>query len=284
MSDTSTVPSGSTPANYSGASGSQTVFNAYFGPGTTYSVVSDSSLNTVSGALLVTGTGTAQTISGPSIVNDANPTGANSFSVTQPSVILAAPSDTITAASAATTVFGGVSGLTQFTLGGTNSSVTGGAGDISGTSTGANTTLVGGTGNSLLTVTGANSVAVAGPSGITGIDESTSTGPETITTNPTGNSGTLVATLGSGADTVVGGSGASTITAGSGNDVFGFVAGHAGGTEVIVGFNSSDNLAFSGYDYSLANPPSEEVTASGDVMTLTDGTKILFVGIDHKLF
>ncbi|MCB8879777.1 hypothetical protein ACELLULO517_05990 [Acidisoma cellulosilytica] len=284
MSDTATIPSGVQPANYSSATGSSQIFEANFGPGTIYSVVIDSSVNTVPGALVVGGTGTSQTISGASIVSDSNATGNNAFTVTSPTVVLAAPSDTITAATAATTVYGGWAGITQFSLGGSGSSVTGGPGDITGVSTGANTTLIGGGGNSIFTVTGANSLAVAGASGITGIDASSSTGPLTIATNPLANSGTLVATLGSGADTFIGGAGASTVTAGSGNDVFGFVNGHAGGTVVIIGFNASDNIAFGGYGYTGTNLPVETVTAAGDVMTLNDGTKILFAGLDHKLF
>jgi Ca2+-binding RTX toxin-like protein len=114
---------------------------------------------------------------------------------------------------------------------------------------------------------------------------SQTTGPETIATNPNGGDGQLVATLGSGADSVIGGGGASTVTAGSGNDVFGFVKGHAGGSEVIIGFNSSDNIAFSSdYGYSATNLPTENVTAAGDVITLTDGTTITLSGVDHKIF
>ncbi|MCB8875728.1 hypothetical protein [Acidisoma silvae] len=284
MSDSVTQSGGTQPANYSAAGGTNSIFQANFGPGTTYSTTTDSGVSTMPGALVVYGTGTTQTISGPSIVNDSNPLGSNAFTITSPTTIIAAPSDTITAATAATTVYGGWDGITQFSLGGDNSSITGGPGAITGISTGANTTLIGGSGNSIFTVTGANSLAVAGPSGITGIDASTATAPITIATNPNGNSGTLVAKLGSGADSVIGGSGASTVTAGSGKDVFGFVNGHAGGTEVIIGFNSSDNLAFGGYGYSANNLPTETVTSAGDVMTLTDGTQILFAGVDHKIF
>jgi Ca2+-binding RTX toxin-like protein len=131
---------------------------------------------------------------------------------------------------------------------------------------------------------GSNSLAVAGASGVTGINESASTGPELIATNPLGNSGTMVATLGAGADSVIGGGGASTITAGTGNDVFAFIKGHAGGSEVIIGYNSSDNLAFAGYGYTATNLPSEAVGPIGDVITLNDGTTITLAGIDHKIF
>jgi Ca2+-binding RTX toxin-like protein len=174
--------------------------------------------------------------------------------------------------------------VTQFTASGAASSITGGTGGIVGNASGANSTLVGGTGNSIYTVTGSNSLAVAGPSAVTGIDESASTGPELITTNPLGNSGTLVAKLGAGADSVVGGGGASTITAGTGNDVFAFIKGHAGGSEVIIGYNASDNIAFAGYGYTATDLPSEAVGPVGDVITLNDGTTITLAGIDHTIF
>ena len=133
-------------------------------------------------------------------------------------------------------------------------------------------------------MSGANSLAVAGSAGITGINESGSTGAETIATSPLGNSGTMVAILGSGADSVLGGSGASTITGGSGSDVFAFIKGHAGGSEVIIGFTASDNLAFAGYGYTGASLPVETVGAFGDVITLTDGTTITLAGYTHKIF
>ncbi|MBW4024962.1 MAG: hypothetical protein HIU92_17835 [Proteobacteria bacterium] len=105
-----------------------------------------------------------------------------------------------------------------------------------------------------------------------------------ISTNPLGNSGTMIAILGSGADSVIGGSGASSILGGSGNDVFAFINGHAGGSEVIVGFTASDNLAFGGYSYSGSNLPGEAVGPIGDVITLSDGTTITLAGINHKIF
>jgi len=73
-------------------------------------------------------------------------------------------------------------------------------------------------------------------------------------------------------------------SSGSGHDVFGFVDGHAGGTITIENFNSTDNLAFGGYGYSLASPPTETIVAGNDVMTLSDGTQITFIGFNHKIF
>jgi hypothetical protein len=174
--------------------------------------------------------------------------------------------------------------VTTFTATGANSSIAGGAGGMVATTSGANATLIGGTSVSIVHVLGANSLAVAGSAGVTGIDESKSTGAETIATNPLGNTGTMVAILGSGADSVLGGSGASTISAGSGNDVFAFIKGHAGGSELIIGFTASDNLAFAGYGYTGSELPTEAVGSLGDVISLSDGTTITLVGIDHKIF
>jgi Ca2+-binding RTX toxin-like protein len=90
--------------------------------------------------------------------------------------------------------------------------------------------------------------------------------------------------LGGGADTVVGGSGASTITGGSGDDVYNFLASHAGGTEVINDFKpGTDKLTFSGYatDTPVA---SETITGGSDIIKLTDGTEITLTGVDHKQF
>jgi Ca2+-binding RTX toxin-like protein len=220
------------------------------------------------------------------VVADSS-SGNNAITTVNPASVFLQPGDTISSA-AATTVYGGGSGTATFALTGANSSVTGGAGYISGAASGANTTLIGGTGGGSFTVGGgaSGSLAVAGQSpGTTNITLAETTGGAEVATNPLGNSGTLVATLSSaGADTVVGGGGASTIHGGGGNDVFAFVNGHAGGTEVITGFTTSDTFAFGGYGYSATNVPTETVTGGNDMITLTDGTQITLVGIDHKVF
>ncbi len=282
MSGTTTVNGGSVPSQFTGASGATAAFNSYFNSSTTFTVFSGSGVSTTTGPVVVATPNSALTVTGASAVADTT-AGGNAITTTTPTTVFAAPNDTVTA-TAASTIYGGGSGVTQFTASGAGSSVTGGSGGIVGTVSGANSTLVGGTGNSIYKVTGSNSLAVAGPSGVTGVNESASTGPELIATNPLGNSGTLVATLGSGADSVIGGGGASTITAGTGNDVFAFIKGHAGGSEVIIGYNASDNLAFAGYGYTASNLPSEAVGPVGDVITLNDGTTITLAGIDHTIF
>jgi hypothetical protein len=277
-----TVSGATVPNNFAGASGATGVFNSFFMAGVPVTVLTGSGTSTANGPVVLASSDSAVTVSGSAVADESS--GGNSITTLQPSTVFAAPNDTITSA-AATTLFGASGGgVDVFSLSGANSSITGGTGGIVGTASGANTTLVGGTGISIFTVTGPNSLAVAGSAGITGINESGSTGPETIATNPLGNSGTLVAILGSGADTVLGGSGASTITAGTGSDVFAFIKGHAGGSEVIIGFNGSDNLAFAGYGYTATDLPTETVGSIGDVITLSDGTTITLAGFDHKLF
>ncbi len=280
---TTTVSGGSVPTQFTGASGATAAFNSYFNSSTSFTVFSGSGVSTTTGPVVVATPNSAVTVSGAQAVADTS-AGGNSITTTTTTAVFAAPNDTVNSTAPSTTIFGGGSGVTQVTASGTGTSITGGSGGLLVTASGANNTLVGGTGTSIINVMGSNSLAVAGASGVTGINESASTGPELIATNPLGNSGTMVATLGAGADSVIGGGGASTITAGTGNDVFAFIKGHAGGSEVIIGYNSSDNLAFAGYGYTATNLPSEAVGPIGDVITLNDGTTITLAGIDHKIF
>jgi hypothetical protein len=275
-----TVSGGTVAQQFTG--GAAGAINSFFNSTTTFTVFSAGGVSTVSGPAVLSAANTSLTITGATAVADTS-SGGNSITVPTSGSVFAAPNDTVTA-TAATTIFGASSGVTKFTASGSGSSITGGAGGFVGTVSGANSTLVGGSGISIVSVSGANTLAVAGSSGITGINESGTSAAETIATSPLGNSGTLVATLGSGADSVLGGSGASTITGGSGNDVFAFIKGHAGGSEVIIGFTSSDNLAFAGYGYTGSSLPAESVGSLGDVITLSDGTTITLAGYTHKIF
>jgi Ca2+-binding RTX toxin-like protein len=91
-------------------------------------------------------------------------------------------------------------------------------------------------------------------------------------------------TLGGGSATVDGGTGKSTVTAGTGHDIFEFVAGHGGGTEVIKDFSEhKDKLELKG---KYTAPPIEKVTPGGLVITLTDGTQITHItlpGVDSDV-
>jgi Ca2+-binding RTX toxin-like protein len=282
----STISGATIPNNWVPTSGATAAFNQMFAAASAVEVFAATGVSTVTGPVAITSSGGADTLSS-SAVADISP-GNNQITTVNQSTVFLGANDTVTSA-AATTLFGGETGVGHFAISGGDSSVTGGVGGLVGLAAGANSTLVGGSGNSIFTVTGANSLAVAGPGpGVTGVTEAGTSAPEVIATNPLGNSGTLVATLGSGADTVLGGSGASTITGGSGNDVFAFIKGHASGSEVILNFTAKDNLAFAGYGYTGSSLPAEHVGTfdgiASDTITLSDGTSITLVGIDHKLF
>jgi Ca2+-binding RTX toxin-like protein len=284
MSDTATLPGGISPANFSNASGSTDSFSSYFPTGVSFTPITDSGETTATGPVVIALSGVAVTVSASNLVDDAS-SGSNLITLTTPSVLFASANDTLSAASGATTLFGATLGQMSFNLGGSNNSVTGGSGSLVGSAATSNSTLIGGGGINLFTITGSNNLVVAGQGGSnSGYDLSQTNGPETLSTNPLGSSGMMVATLGGGAQTVIGGGGASTITAGSGNDVFAFVNGHSGGSEVIIGYNAKDNIAFAGYGYSGANLPTETVTSAGDVISLNDGTTITLAGLDHKIF
>jgi len=277
-----TVNGGSVPNQWTGTAGASQAFFNFFNSTKTASLIMASGDSTATGSVVIGASNLTVTVSGAALADTSS--GSNKIDSLNPSTIFAAPNDTISSA-AATTLFGASSGVTNFSFSGADSSITGGAGGMSGVSTGANSTLVGGTGGAQFTVTGANSTAVAGPGpGITGIDETASTGPELISENPGATAGTLVATLGSGADTVLGGGGFSYIQAGTGPDVFGFINGTTGGTEIINGFNPADTLVFAGY----SAPPTEDITSflgvTTDIVTLSDNTKIYLLGVTKPIF
>ena len=96
---------------------------------------------------------------------------------------------------------------------------------------------------------------------------------------------------GAGADTLVGarfnatvaGSGNATLTGGIGNDTFEFINGYAGGHDYVTDLTANDvvNLAFYGYSPTgISNLLASATVAGGSsTITLSDSTKITFVGI-----
>ena len=279
---TATVTGATVPTNFSSASGSSAAYSALFPPGTPVNLITSSGVSTLSGADSLTASNVSVTVSGSAVADSS--AGGNSITTVNPASVFAAPGDTITSA-AATTIWGADSGVTTFSLNGAGSSVTGGVGYISGVASGANSTLVGGSGGGAFTIGGGGtgSLAVAGTgTSVTNVTLAETTGGAEIATNPGTDPGTLIATLSStGADSVIGGGGSSTITGGGGDDVFGFVNGHAGGTETILNFTTSDTFAFGGYG---SNPIQTETYTGGangagtDVIKLTDGTVITVEG------
>jgi Ca2+-binding RTX toxin-like protein len=183
----------------------------------------------------------------------------------------------VTGGSGDTTLFGGT-GATVFQGGSGTNVLYGGVGAstlIAGTGA---STLIGGSGTMQAFAEGAAPVVLINGSGASTINGTTGSGSETVFTG----SGQSVIALDGAADTVVGGSGAASVIGGSGADVYGFIDGHAGGSEIIAGLKDTDVIAFGGY----ASDPitSEGVLRGSDILTLADGTTILLQGIDHKVF
>jgi Ca2+-binding RTX toxin-like protein len=88
---------------------------------------------------------------------------------------------------------------------------------------------------------------------------------------------------GGGNDTFVAGSGAATMTAGLGSDVFQFVSGTAGGTDLIAGFTSTDKLHLQGYGAGAIQDAlgTQAVSAGSVTITLSDNTQVTLSGVDH---
>lgn len=183
----------------------------------------------------------------------------------------------VTGGSGATSLFGG-SGTAVLQGGSGTNVLYGGSGAstlVAGTGV---STLIGGSGTTQEFADGSAPVVLIDGSGASTVNGATGSGSETVFTG----SGQSVITLDGAADTVVGGSGAASVVGGSGADVYGFIDGHAGGSEIIIGLKSTDVIAFGGY----AGDPitSEGVVQGSDLLTLADGTVILLQAIDHKVF
>jgi Ca2+-binding RTX toxin-like protein len=139
-------------------------------------------------------------------------------------------------------------------------------------------TLVGGSGTTVEFAAASAPVTMIGGAGATTINGTTGTGAEQVFTSQ----GQALIALNGAADTLVGGSGAASVLGGSAADIYGFINGHAGGSEIIVGLKATDVISFGGYG---GDPiTSEGVLNGSDLLTLSDGTNILLQGIDHKVF
>jgi Ca2+-binding RTX toxin-like protein len=95
---------------------------------------------------------------------------------------------------------------------------------------------------------------------------------------------TLFGGFSRGADTFHGGTGNATITGGSGSNLFVFTDGQAGGTDLLVGFNSGkDHVDLQGYgNHEVANALKSQSLVGGSAsITLSDHTTITFSGISR---
>jgi Ca2+-binding RTX toxin-like protein len=128
-------------------------------------------------------------------------------------------------------------------------------------------------------------VLVAGPGNVT-LNGGGATGNNAYFAGPSaGGADSIVA--GSGNNTLVAGPGSNTLVGGAGADVFAVnkVFG-GGGADSIVGWNSSDLVALSGYGAptapgGLPADATKAIVGGSQVLTLADGTKITFVGVAH---
>jgi hypothetical protein len=176
----------------------------------------------------------------------------------------------VTGGSGNTTMFGATGDANSVLIGGSgNNTLVGGMGA---------STLIGGAGNALEFAHGTGSSLLIGAAGTSIINGTAGSGTETVISD----GGNSVIALNGAADTVVGGAGATTVVGGAGADVYGFIKGHGGGTEIIGSLKSTDSIVFGGY----GNSPivSEAVQNGSDVIALNDGTIVTLEGIDHKVF
>ncbi len=90
-----------------------------------------------------------------------------------------------------------------------------------------------------------------------------------------GGAGSLTATAGSGALTVQFGSGTANVQAGAGADLFKFLSGKGGGTDIITGYQVGvDHLSFSGVSVA-----SQSVANGSLNLVLSDNTHVTLVGV-----
>ncbi len=89
--------------------------------------------------------------------------------------------------------------------------------------------------------------------------------------------GDMTIAEGNGSDNVVFGRGNATVTGGAGRDLFTFLNGSAGGSDVISGFKvGTDQIQLFGYG---ADPARTAANGGSTVVTLSDGTTITLVGV-----
>jgi hypothetical protein len=229
--------------------------------------------------------------------------------------IYAGGADTIQGGSGATSVYGGANGATvtggsgslQFVGGAGAVSVTGGTGNTTlfgGTGSAAsvliggrgNNTLVGGSGSGPTTLSGGNGNAFGSQNNVmfangssptvflqaplqgdTLINGTTGTGQELVVGTSFGVLNETVA-LNNNADTVLSGAGQTNILGGQGPDLYGIFRSDGGITD-IYGFKSIDRIAIVNDSISK-----EQVVNGSDVITLSAGTTVNLIGIDHKIF
>ncbi len=158
--------------------------------------------------------------------------------------------------------------------------VAGGGGEQMLAGTG-NDTMYAGTGSSLMVGSATGATLMVG--GQVAIDFQGGAGQTTVFGSQgndvmTAGSGSLLAIEGAGDNLFQFGSGTSSVFSGSGTNTFAFTDGSGGGTDVIVGFKAGqDKVALSGFSGPAV--AQQQVTGGSTVVTLTDGTNVVFSGV-----
>jgi Ca2+-binding RTX toxin-like protein len=195
---------------------------------------------------------------------------------------------TVNAMGPSTTVTGG-SGFLWFSGSG-NATITGGSGggsfnfagnatDQLTTAAGATDTIQLGAGPDTINSAGKDTIhASSGASTIQGIGSSTASMTfygGNGASNLIAGAGTVTATTGAGALTMDLGSGHDTVNGGSGaGDVFTFISGMGGGTDLITGFRTgTDHVSYQG-----VSVVSDSVTSAGFNVVLSDGSHVTYAG------
>lgn len=184
--------------------------------------------------------------------------------------------DTITAGSGGGVVYGTTTGCTYdtggayffFTSGGGTDTITAAAGSIA--------PIAFGSPNGIIDIhaTAAGSFAVAGAGNETIDAASSSSG--TVYFSGTGNADLIG---GQGSDFFCASTGNSTMSGGTGN-VYEFINGHAGATDIIKDFGGSDSLYLAGFGTAAGDGIRSEVENNDSLtMMLGDGTQIVFQNI-----
>jgi Ca2+-binding RTX toxin-like protein len=225
------------------------------------------------------------------------------------SVGAGALASTVIAGAGGATVYGGTSntlffgdGPSDYIGGGGDDTVLGGSGPLTANADGSSALIFGGTsgdnqlssGNGQATLVGGGSGDVLSATGDTAAVLVGGPGAETLTGAASsaanilfGGSGNEVIIGGSGNDALIAGSGNDTLTGGAGVNVFLFINGDAGGTDLVTDFvTGQDYIDLVNYETGLsavvlqaAVLKTQTSTSSGTQIALPDGTHITFAGV-----
>jgi len=181
---------------------------------------------------------------------------------------------------ASATIFGGTGSDTFFGGSGPDyvQGGTGGKNFLVGGS-GAATLIGGGNGDQLFAGDGPGQLLEAGSGNETLVG---GFGSDTFQGGGSGSSTQIFGGMGN--DTFISAGGVATVTAGASSNLFAFVKSNPGGSEVINGFISGvDQIGLEGFKGNEVNHAlkSQTVVNGNDTITLSDNTKITFVGVQN---